>query len=296
MGATEIAHGVSGSTMALILGVYNDLILSLRSIDRNAYALLRKGYFPDFWKQINGTFLLLLFSGMITGLLTVAQFLSTLLRTHFIATSAFLFGLILIAGILLLRRVLRWTFRPVTSFFIGLAFNYVLTLLAPVSLPDNVFFALAAGLLAGLCLAMPGISSAFILILIGKYQYIVTSFTQLNAGIISVFFIGCVTGLWVASRFMYRILSDYHSTTVALLAGLTLGALKKLWPWRNILEYVTNGEGEQIPSYDESILPWKYMALTGKDPQVLLAILMMALGVFLVVLIEKIAAGLKTKI
>jgi putative membrane protein len=296
MGATEVAHGVSGSTMALILGVYNEFIDSLRAIDRNAYALLRKGYISDFWQRVNGTFLLLLFSGIIVGLLTVAQVLAALLRTYFIATSAFLFGLILIAGILLLRRVLRWTFRPVISFFIGLAINYALTISAPIALPDNIFFVFAAGLVAGFCLALPGISSAFILIMIGKYHYIVTSFTQLNTAIISVFFVGCLAGLWMASRFMYRILADYHSTTVALLAGLTLGALNKLWPWRNVLEYVTNGKGDQIPSFDESILPWKYVALTGKDPQVFLAILMMALGVFIVVLVEKIAAGLKTKI
>jgi putative membrane protein len=124
----------------------------------------------------------------------------------------------------------------------------------------------------------------------------VTSFSQLNAAIIAVFFLGCLVGLWVASRFMYRILSDYYSTTVALLSGLMLGALNKLWPWRKILEYATNGNGEQIPAFDESVLPWRYLALTGKDPEVFLAILMMAVGVFIVVLIEKIAAGLKTKI
>jgi putative membrane protein len=296
MGTTEVAHGVSASTMALLLGVYIDLISALRSINRETYALLRRGYFSEFWTKINGTFLLLLFGGMATGLLTVAQILAFFLRNYFIPTSALFFGLILIAGVLLLRRVIRWSYRPVFSFIFGFTFNYLLTIFAPVQTPDNVLFALFSGAFAGICLGLPGISSAFILIMIGKYNYVITGFTQLNLLIISLFFAGGVGGLWVASRFMYRILADLHSTTVALLAGLTLGALNKLWPWRVVMEYVTNGKGEQIPSFDQSILPWKYMTLTGKDPQVLLAILMAAAGVLIVVSIEKIVAGLKTKI
>jgi putative membrane protein len=75
-----------------------------------------------------------------------------------------------------------------------------------------------------------------------------------------------------------------------------IGSLNKVWPWREVLEFVTNSKGEQVPAFDKSILPWDYLATTGKDPQVFQAILMMALGVFIVVLIEKIAVRLKTKI
>ena len=91
-------------------------------------------------------------------------------------------------------------------------------------------------------------------------------------------------------------LHNYRSASIALLAGLMFGSLNKVWPWREVLEYVTNSKGEQVPAFDKSILPWHYFATTGKDPQVFQAILMMALGVFLVVLIEKIAVRLKTKI
>jgi putative membrane protein len=83
--------------------------------------------------------------------------------------------------------------------------------------------------------------------------------------------------------------------TVALLAGFMLGSLNKVWPWREVLEYATNSKGEQIAVFDKSILPWNYLSETGKDPQLFQAILMMALGVFIIVLIEKIAARLKTK-
>jgi putative membrane protein len=295
VGATEVLHGVSGSTMALILGVYQELIQSLRSIDRKAMALLGQGNFSAFWKKINGGFLVTILSGIGLSLFTFAGALSYLIQHHFIATSSFLFGLILIAGVLLLRKVNKW--RIVTFLFLiaGFSINYWLTILHPLNTTDNTFFALISGFLAGFSLAIPGISSAFILLLIGKYQFIVISFSHLNITVIGVFLVGCLIGLWLASRFMYRMFADHYNVTIALLSGLILGALNKLWPWRMVSEYVTNGKGEQMPAYDESVLPWNYL-VANKDPQVFQAVLMMALGVFVVVVFEKIAAGLKTKI
>jgi putative membrane protein len=296
MGATEVVHGVSGSTMALIMGAYHEFILSLRGIDRNAIKLLRKGYYDDFWKSVNGSFLISLLTGIGVSLFTLTKVVSYFIQYHFIATTAFLFGLISISGILLLRKITKWSFRPIIALFLGISINYALTVVSPMQTDDNLVFALVCGFLAGFSLVFPGISSAFILLLIGKYQYIVISFSELNAGVIIVFVIGCLPGLWLASRFMYRLLTDYYNTTIALLAGLILGALNKLWPWRNVAEYVTNGKGEQVPAFDKSVLPWEYLNITGSDPHVFQAILMMAVGVFIVVLTEKIAAGLKTKI
>jgi putative membrane protein len=296
MGATEVVHGVSGSTMALILGVYQEFIQSLRSIDRKALRLFIDGRFADGWKQINGNFILPLLAGVITSLLLLTRVVSSILQTYFIPATALFFGLILISGILLLRKIRQWKLGAFIAIPIGAFISFYLTIIAPVHTPNNYFFVFLAGILAGLIMAFPGISSAFILLLIGKYQFIVTSFGELNPGVMSIFFLGSLLGLWMSSRFMYRMFADYYSITVALLCGLMLGALNKLWPWRRVFEYVTTSKGEQMPAYDESVLPWHYLALTGKDPQVFQAILMMALGVFIVVLIEKVAAGLKTKI
>jgi putative membrane protein len=271
-------------------------IKSLRSVDRKALALIRQGKFADVWEKINGGFLLSILAGIVISLFTITKIVSYFVQFHFIAISSLLFGLILISGILLLRKISKWSIGPVIALFTGIAVNYSITSLPPVNTPDNALFSALAGSLAGFSLAMPGISSAFILLMIGKYQYIVSSFSQINPGVIASFFIGCLAGLWMASRFMYRILADYYSITIALLAGLMIGALNKLWPWRLVSEYATNGKGNQVPAFDEGVLPWRYVTLTGKDPQVFQAILMMALGVFIVVLIEKIAAGLKTKI
>jgi putative membrane protein len=119
--------------------------------------------------------------------------------------------------------------------------------------------------------------------------------TEFRVITILVFTAGCITGLLTFSRILSWIFSKYHSIAVALLGGFMLGSLNKVWPWRKPLEYITNSRGEQIVAYDESVLPWNYLSDTGKDPQLFQAILMMALGVFLVVMIEKIAVRLKTK-
>jgi putative membrane protein len=124
----------------------------------------------------------------------------------------------------------------------------------------------------------------------------VNALISFNFVVILVFLGGCVAGLICFSRFLTWTLINYHNATVALLTGFMLGSLNKAWPWREVLEYVTNSRGDQVPSFDRSILPWHYFNITGKDPQVFQAILMMAISVFIVVLFVKIAARLKTKI
>ncbi|HYG02278.1 MAG TPA: DUF368 domain-containing protein [Chryseosolibacter sp.] len=296
MGATEVVSGVSGSTMAMILGIYNEFVHSLRSFDRHAVKLIGAGEFSQMWHRINGGFLMSILLGIVTGLIALAKITSYFVVSYFIPVSSFFFGVILISGILVFRKIKKWRIEIFFGFVAGFVINYGLTILPPFSTPANYLIVFIAGIAAGFVLLFPGLSSAFILLIIGKYELIVLSFSDLNAVVISIFFFGGLLGLWMGSRFIYRMLADYYNTTVALLAGLMLGALNKLWPWRVVFEYTTNGKGDRIPAFDKSVLPWHYMNLTGKDPQVFQAILMVALGVFLVVLIEKIAAGLKTKI
>jgi len=219
-----------------------------------------------------------------------------LLKQQPILVWSFFFGLILISAPLVLREIKNWNPTIIVTFFVGAGIAYAITLLSPAQTPGGIWFIFFAGALTICAVILPGISGTFILLLIGKYQYIVNALITFNIPVIIVFITGCALGLLVFSRFLTWILNNYHSATVALLAGFMLGSLNKVWPWREVLEYVTNSKGQQVPAFDKSILPWHYFATTGKDPQVFQAILMMALGVFLVVLIEKIAVRLKTKI
>lgn len=295
IGATGFFQGISGGSFALLLGIYQELIFSLRAIDENAFQLLKEKRFQDFWLKINGNFLITLLAGVITGLWTLRPLLGRLYNQYFILISSFFFSLVIIAALLLLRRIIRWNVTVAICLFAGTGLSYLLTLLPLLTVPDNLFFSLLVGLLACCTFVIPGVSGSFILLIFGKYQYILASFDTLDIIVIAFFILGGILGISVMTRYIGSMLADSFDATVALLAGLMIGSLNKIWPWREVYEYATTFHGEQMPAFDKSILPWQYMELTGKDPQVFYAVLMMALGVFIVVLLEKIAARLKTK-
>lgn len=297
MGAAEVIPGLSGSTAAFITGVYEELVYSIKCIDGTALKLLAKFKIADFWKHVNGNFLLTIAAGFITSLLSFSRLIMYVLKYNPILIGSFLFSLILMAAPLAMREeIKKWDTSGIICFVVAVLIAYALTFLPPVQTPRTLWLIFFAGLLAGCFIFIPGISFAFILILIGQYQYVTSSLVEFNIPEIFIFIGGYLLGLLGFSRFLSYILGNYHSATVALLSGFMLGLLNKVWPWREVIEYVTTPKGGQIPAYDKSILPWNYFAATGKDPQVFQAILMMALGVFIVILIEKIASRIKTKI
>ena len=281
--------------MALMLGVHHDLVRSIGAIDLQALRLLAKGQFTAFWKKINGSFLVAVIAGIISGLLTLRALFGFYVREYPILLSSFFFSLVIIAALLLLRKIRRWNPGVIFCLLTGLALTYLLTRLDPFSSPDNAIYGFLSGFLAGSTFIIPGVSGAFILMFVGKYQYILTSFGSLETDVIILFITGGILGITVIARFIAVLLREYYNLTVGLFAGLMIGSLNKIWPWREVYEYATTIQGERIPAFDKSILPWRYLEITGKDPQVFYAILMMASGVFMVVLIEKIAARLKTR-
>ena len=281
--------------MALLLGIHQHFIFSLRALDGNAFRLLREKKVGEFWQKIDGNFLATAFAGMIGGLLMLRAIFNHYLTLYPILVSSFFFSLVIIAALLLLRRIQRWTPGVFIFIAVGLMASYALTLLQPIALPDSPFTGFLGGILAGSTFVIPGVSGSFILIFIGKYQYILTSFDSLEADVIVLFLGGGILGLILIARFIAHLLTGYYNATVGLFAGLMIGSLNKVWPWREVHEYATTLQGKRIPAFDQSILPWRYVEITGKDPEVFYAILMMAAGVFMVVLIEKIAARLKTK-
>lgn len=296
MGAADVVPGVSGGTIAFITGIYNELIQSLRAIDREAFALLRLARWHDLWKKINGPFLATLIAGICTSLLTIGHLMSYLLKHYPIYVRSLFFGLILISSPLVLREIKTWNVSTVVVLCIGIGLAYLLTRTAPITTPDALVLVFIGGMLSICAMITPGISGTFILMLIGQYHNMITALHNYTWPVIFVFSLGCLSGIWLSARFIGASLDKYHSATVALLACLMLGSLNKIWPWREVLEFVTDSNGQQIPVFDKSILPWHYLATTGKDPQIFQAIVMMTLGVFIVVLVEKIAVRLKTKI
>lgn len=194
-----------------------------------------------------------------------------------------------------MRDIKKWNLATVLSGIMGIVIAYFITVISPTETPTNLPFIFFCGALAICAMILPGISGAFILLLIGKYEYMIKALIGLDIPVILVFGTGCFLGLLGFSRFLSWILTHYRFPTLALLAGFMIGSLNKVWPWKEITAFRMNSEGIQVPALDRSIVPWQYLDKTGQDPKLFQAILFVALGVFLVVAIEKIAATLKSK-
>lgn len=295
MGTADVIPGVSGGTVAFITGIYEELLNSIKSIDKEALQLLLRLKIVDFWKKVNGPFLICVLGGIVTSLVSLARLMTYLLDHHPIQIWSFFFGLILISSPLILRDIQKWNIITVLSFIVGIIGAYLITVLSPTETPTNLPFIFFCGAFAICAMILPGISGAFMLLLIGKYEYMITALIEMNIPVIIVFVLGCFFGLLGFSRFLSWILNHYRFPTLAMLAGFMIGSLNKVWPWKEVTLFRINHEGIRVPAFDRSIWPWDYLEKTNQDPLLFNAILFAAIGIFLVVAIEKTAAYLKSK-
>jgi putative membrane protein len=289
MGAADMVPGVSGGTVAFITGIYEELIDSISAFNVDAFQLLKAGRLPEFWKHINGTFLLVLLSGIGTSLIVLAKLIIYLLNTYSIPLWSFFFGLIVISSVLVLKEIKTWKPRVIIAGLAGIAIAYTVTVLSPAQTPEALWFIFICGALAICAMILPGISGAFILLLLVKYEYIVSALTNFNLPVILVFGTGCVVGLLSFSRVVSWLLDKFYNTAVALLAGFMIGSLNKVWPWKVVKEYYINSHGEQKPLVTQSVSPAAYAEATGLAPEVLLALLFAMVGILMVVILEKIS-------
>ncbi len=295
MGGADVIPGVSGGTIAFISGIYEELINSLKSINGTAIRLLIGFRITEFWKHINGSFLIAVLLGILTSLLSLAKLMTYLLENHPIPIWSFFFGLILVSSPLIMRDIKRWTPGTVAVFTVGIAIAYGITVLSPTETPTNLFYIFFCGALAICAMILPGISGAFVLLLIGKYEYMINSLIEFNIPVMLVFASGCFLGLIGFSHVLSWVLQHYRYPTLALLAGFMIGSLNKVWPWKEVVAYRINQEGIQVPAFDKSVLPGRFLEVSGQDPRLFYAILFAATGIFLVVVIEKTAGYLRSK-
>ncbi len=290
MGGADVVPGVSGGTVAFITGIYQELLDSIKSFDIEALQLLKSGRIKDFWQHINGTFLFVLLGGIISSLLTLAQLVTFLLANYPIPVWSFFFGLIIISAILVFKEIRKWSLWVVLFGLIGAGVSYYITIAAPAETPTDLWFIFIAGAVAICAMILPGISGAFILLLFGKYEFILNSLKDFDLKIVVVFAFGCATGLLTFARLISWLLNRYYNMAVALLAGFMVGSLNKVWPWKQVLTYRIDSHGVQKAVLEKSVSPATFVEVSGQDPKVLLAVLFMALGIFMIVAIEKIAA------
>jgi putative membrane protein len=295
MGAADIVPGVSGGSIALITGIYEKLLDSIKSIDKTALSFLFRFEGKAFWKHINGNFLLTILFGILTSIFTLSKFITYLLDNHPIPIWSFFCGLIIISAILILRDVKRWSLPVVISIFIGILLAYWITSLPPMSSPEAFWFVFIAGAIAICAMILPGISGSFLLLILGQYERILNAVTEKDVLTLALFAFGCIVGLLSFSRLISWLLKNYHALTIGLLSGFMLGSINKIWPWKQVISYRISSSGIQKPFITDNILPQNYLEITGEESLILYAILAFSIGVFLVLGIERTAYYINRK-
>ncbi len=272
MGAADVVPGVSGGTMAFILGIYDELINAIHAVNirfvRRLISLRWREAFADFpWR-----FLLALGMGIGLAIVLLSRPLSHALQTSPSLVWAFFFGLVLASVLVVRKRVRRWTPLTIALAGVSIVGAYILVGLTPTETPNDAWFIFISGAIAICAMILPGISGSFILVLLGKYQYILGAVTRLDVATLAIFVAGCATGIVTFARVLRWLLRRYHDPTVAVLAGFMLGSLRKVWPWKEVVD----GQANVLPQ-----------ALT---PEVALALALMVAGAALVIAIDLIAA------
>lgn len=233
IGAANVIPGVSGGTLALIFGFYEKLIDSIKMLGRGPFwrATLGLNWVRSF-KLVNGGFLLTLVLGAVVAILTLARGLEWLYINEPIYILSFFFGLILASIIPVSRYIFEWTPNVIATLIIGTVAGYFLVGLTPTSLPTTWPFLFMSGALAATAFILPGISGAFILVLLGNYEHILGIVNRREFADIAVLGIGAIIGLISLAQLLGWLFKRYRDATLALLAGFMLGSLRKIWPWK----------------------------------------------------------------
>ena len=242
MGAADVIPGVSGGTIAFMTGIYEDLVGSINAINAKAVKLLFTGKIGQFWKHINGNFLFSLIAGILISILSLAKLMQYLLNNQPIQTWAFFFGLIVASSIFILRGVKKWKIKDYVMLFLGIVLGVVVCTLSPTETPDGLWFILICGAIAICAMILPGISGSFILLILGKYEYMMSIIADIVSGdgtlmdfvTIAVFVIGAAAGIIAFAKFLHWLLEHYHRETLLVMAGFIIGSLVKVWPWSNM--------------------------------------------------------------
>ncbi|MGG2399766.1 DUF368 domain-containing protein [Pseudomonas sp. SH1-B] len=288
MGAADVVPGVSGGTIAFISGIYDELLRSIAGLP-GALVLLLRGRLKDAWQKANATFLLVLFSGILTSILTLARVITYLLKHHPIPVWSFFFGLILVSTYMVGREIGRWNWTRVLSFLLGLSFAYWITVAAPMQWGSDLPTLFLAGAIAICAMILPGISGSFILLLLGLYSVVLGAVKDLNLLVLGVFAAGCMVGLLSFARLLSWLLARWSDLSLAFLSGLMLGSLNKVWPWKETLSWRIDSKGEQVPLLQSNLLPGQFAELSGQDPHLLIALLLAVGGIALVLSLEWLA-------
>jgi len=303
MGAADVVPGVSGGTIAFISGIYEELIDTIHRLNFGFFSRWRAEGLQSAWSHYNLGFLTTLFFGILVSILSLSKLISWLLDNHPILVWSFFFGLVIASILFVGKQIKAWNIKVILAIIVAAVFAYFITVARPMGTPDSIWFLFFAGFVAIIAMILPGISGAFILLLLGAYTNIIGTLTNLSDGItklnwelfsaafvkLTVFGLGAIVGLKLFSRVLNWMFKNHKNLILAVLTGFMVGALNKIWPWKEVLEYRINHSGVKIPFLERSILPSSY----DGAPEILFAIILMIAGFLSIFLLEKLAGQKK---
>ncbi|SHI96323.1 putative membrane protein [Mesonia phycicola] len=284
MGAADTVPGVSGGTIAFISGIYEELITTISNIDTSLIKTWKKSGFKAFWQQLNGGFILSLLLGILFSVFTFMRLANYLLKEYPILIWSFFFGLVLASIWFVAKQIEKWKISTIIFTTLGAVIAYLITSLPPTTSSDSYFYLLLCGAVAVCAMILPGISGAFILVLMGAYRNITQAVHDFDLKKVAVVALGAIIGLLAFSKILKWLFGNYRNTTLAVLTGFIAGSLNKIWPWKKVLDSITLEE-KVIVLEEKSVLPWNFEG----EQQLLFAVLLMIAGFLLILILEKLA-------
>lgn len=286
MGAADVVPGVSGGTIAFISGIYEELISTISGVKPSLLSTWKEEGFKAMWKEMNGNFILALFCGILISLFSLMRLANYLLENHPVLIWSFFFGLVLASIWFVAKQIPKWNFKIVLALIIGAAVAYYIVSLPPLSANSSYLFLFFAGAIAVCAMILPGISGAFILVLLGAYKSVTEAAHDFDIKTLATVGVGAIFGLLTFSRVLKWLFVHYSSITLAVLTGFIAGSLNKIWPWKEVLEKAVYGDKEVVLR-EASVLPWNF----DGEPQTLYAVLLMLAGFFLIIILEMLATS-----
>lgn len=315
MGAADAVPGVSGGTIAFISGIYQELIASISNVNLSLFKTLKKNGLKAFWKQANGSFLLALLTGIIISFASFMHLAKYLIEQHPVLIWSFFFGLIIVSVYFVGKQITKWNAGTVIALIIGVVLAFYITSLPSLAVSSNPYYLFFAGAIAICAMILPGISGAFILVVLGAYKTLSNAVNDFDIKRIAIFGVGAIVGLLSFSRLLKLLFKNYHNTTLALLTGFIIGSLNKVWPWKkttSVMDYFTGNiiEFEEVSnlgtlsvfqkntnnfeSYktvlEESVSPYTYSVINGVNHQLLFAVGLIIAGFLTIFILEKIGS------
>ena len=300
MGAADVVPGVSGGTIAFISGIYEELLESIDSINLNFLKIWKTEGFKKAWLTINGKFLLALFLGIAISIISLAKIIKWLLLNEAIMLWSFFFGLVLASVFYIGKQIRSWNTWIVITIIITTIASYFLTIAEPFASPDNNLYLLFCGFIGIIAMILPGVSGAFILLILGAYQTAINTVDDLFHSIITLnielfkdaivkflmLALGAVFGIKAFSKLLNWMFKHYKNLTLAMLTGFMIGSLNKIWPWKKVLSWRTNSKGIEVPFQEQSVSPFSFEG----DNQIMMALLLMTIGFLTILILEKLGS------